>query len=167
MKQKLSALAAQLPILQPPVHLQDQEPANALDKSRLLSSIAPCLWLHLQKHVPCKQAASLQSFITTGVKSKYQSDSILEETWQKTRHNCKSTPDSAGLDRDGASNVGQSPEACSAATATCDGALLESHLSRAMATPESILEADDDELLLGAQSFEGADLLASRSTDHA
>jgi hypothetical protein len=118
-------LAAQLPLLQPPVQTQDQGPAGVLRKSLLLSSIAPRLWLHMQKHVPCKQATPLQSFVATGVQSMPPSDDILEEACQATRHNRRSRPNSVGSDRGGSSNVGQNLECCPAATAACDELLPE------------------------------------------
>jgi hypothetical protein len=92
------------------------------------------------------------------------SDDILEEACQATGHNRRSRPNSVGSDRGGSSNVGQNLECCPAATAACDELLPERHLLGAVATPGSILEADDDELLLDAECFEDANLLAFRGT---
>lgn len=145
--------------------MQGQEPAGVLDKSLLLSSIAPRLWSHLQKHVPCKQATPLQSFLATGVKSAPLLDDILEEAGQEPGHDRRSRPSSVDLYGGGASKVDHSLEACPAATAACDGLSSERHLLGAVVTPESIWETDDGELLLGAECLEDANLLAFRGTD--
>jgi hypothetical protein len=47
----------------------------------------------------------------------------------------------------------------------CDGRSSESHLLGAVASPESFLEGGDDELLLGAECFEDANLLAFRGSE--
>lgn len=62
-------------------------------------------------------------------------------------------------DRGGASDVDQSLGSCPAATAACDELSSELHLLGAVATPESTLKVDDDELLLGDECFEDANLL--------
>ncbi|KAF3052471.1 hypothetical protein E8E11_010310 [Didymella keratinophila] len=165
LKQKLSALATQLPLHRPPIHMQGQKPAMVLDKNRLLSPIAPRLWLQLQKYVPCKQAIPLQSFFATWVKSTPLSDDILQEAWKEPGHNRRARPDPVGPDGGGASNVDQSLEGGPAAMAACDGLSSERHLLGAVVTPEFTLEADDDELLLGAECFEDANLLAFRGAN--
>lgn len=89
----------------------------------------------------------------------------MEEAWQKTVLNRRYRPDSVGPDGDGASNIDQRLKGCIAATAACDGLSSKRHPLEVVTTPESTLEADDDELLLGAECFEDANLLAFRGTD--
>lgn len=90
---------------------------------------------------------------------------MLEEPWQGTGGNRRSRPSSVGPDRGGASDVDQGLESCPAATAACDELSSELHLLGAVSTPESILKVDNDELLLGDECFEDANLLAFRGSE--
>lgn len=165
LKKKLSALAARLPTLQPSVHIQKQVSAGVLGCINSPSSIAPHLWLHLQKYTPCKTATLLQSFIATGIQPTPLPEDMLEEPWQATKDTCRSRPSPTRPDEGGASDADYGLEGCPAATAACDGPSSEWHLLRAVAISESFLEADDDELLLGAECFEDANLFAFRGSE--
>ncbi|KAF1928783.1 uncharacterized protein M421DRAFT_154993 [Didymella exigua CBS 183.55] len=161
LKRKLSSLAAQLPSLQ---HIDGREHADALDGSRLVPSVAPQLWLHLQKHTPCKAATSLRSFITAEPQSTPLPDDMLEEPWQETGETRRSRPSSVGPDGGRASGFDQAIEGCPAATATCDGLPSELHLLGAVTTRDSS-KNDDDELLLGAECFDDPNFVAFRGSE--
>lgn len=165
LKRKLSALAARLPSQQSPAHIQGREPTNALDVDHLASSSASHLWLHLQKHTPCKPSTSLQSFFATESRSTPQPDDMLEESWlgvggSRSYRHCSASPNGGR-----ASDADEGLDGRPAPTAARDDLSSNPHhLLGAMANPEYILDADD-ELLLGDECFEVANLLASHSSE--
>ncbi|KAF2625536.1 hypothetical protein BU25DRAFT_473600 [Macroventuria anomochaeta] len=167
LEKKLSALTAPLWSLQTAGRTLDREPASAVDGSHLASCIAPRLWLHLQTNTPCKSATPLQSFVTAEPQttSHFQSDDMLEESRHEDGKNHRSRPSAVGPDGGGASDADQVLEDDPAAPATCDGIPSEQHLLGAEATPDHILEAVDDELLLGDECFEPLSPITCRGNE--
>ena len=88
-------------------------------------------------------------------------DDILEEPSQGARGNRRSRPSSVSPDGGGASDIDQGLENRPTSSAACHGLLVDMHrLSGAVAPPGNILDVHDDDLLLGDECFEDADLIA-------
>lgn len=165
LKLKLSALAAQLPSFKPPIYTQDRAHTTTSDRSCVASSIAPRLWLHLQRNTSCKATTSLHSFFASEIESAPLPDDILEEPWLWAGKTVRSRPSSGGRGVRDASDVIRNLEGRHAITAAWDEPSSDLCLLGGMATPASVLEANNDELLLGDECFEDANLSAFRSSE--
>lgn len=155
LRTKISAIVAPLCPLQSAVETLGCERTDRLEGSPLAPSIAPQLWLHLQKTTPCRPRNVLQSFVSRGLSSPScsQTDEMLEDLRQERQIDRESSLLTVGHCSGGASECHRALKDQLATPVRCNWNSQEQDNPALMADLEHSLEEDDDGMLMGTSAL--------------
>lgn len=155
LKTKLLALTTSPSCYPTADQILDQEPLHVSDKESRPSTVTPWLWLHLQKNTPCKSATPLQSFMAAEPPPmiQFQSDDMLEHSWEDDEQDHTSRPGAVGPHGCGAPSDLQIINDNTGVRVACRGISFKQHILGELAIPDHISEDAEDDLLLQDERF--------------